>query len=93
MAVTCGTLPSSVKFAPGRIIGYLSVCRGVFPRPANISKEFGGGRTLKPGEVRLAQQSAHCRFHASWNCKKMHCMPRMLSHLHSLGGWTAPGQA
>ena len=24
---------------------------GVFPRPANISKEFGGGRTLRPGEV------------------------------------------
>ncbi len=23
---------------------------GVFPRPANISREFGGGRTLRPGE-------------------------------------------
>lgn len=24
---------------------------GVFPRPANISREYGGGRTLRPGEV------------------------------------------
>jgi hypothetical protein len=24
---------------------------GVFPRPANISQQYGGGRTLKPGEV------------------------------------------
>lgn len=24
---------------------------GVFPRPSNISREYGGGRTLKPGEV------------------------------------------
>ncbi|XP_022743540.1 uncharacterized protein LOC111294490 [Durio zibethinus] len=24
---------------------------GVFPRPGNISKKFGGGRTIRPGEV------------------------------------------
>lgn len=24
---------------------------GVFPRPSNISREYGGGRTLRPGEV------------------------------------------
>jgi hypothetical protein len=24
---------------------------GVFPRPENISKTYGGGRTIKPGEV------------------------------------------
>ncbi len=24
---------------------------GGFPRPANISREFGGGRTLRPGEA------------------------------------------
>ena len=34
-------------------------CRGVFPRPADISKEFGGGRTLKPGEVWAAQHLHH----------------------------------
>ena len=32
----------------------LPACRGVFPRPADISKEFGGGRTLRPGEVGAA---------------------------------------
>ena len=26
---------------------------GVFPRPQDISKAFGGGRTIRPGEVRL----------------------------------------
>lgn len=24
---------------------------GIFPRPANISRQYGGGRTFKPGEV------------------------------------------
>lgn len=24
---------------------------GVFPRPPNISKKYGGGRTIRPGEV------------------------------------------
>lgn len=24
---------------------------GVFPRPSNISREYGGGRTIRPGEV------------------------------------------
>lgn len=24
---------------------------GMFPRPDNISKAYGGGRTIKPGEV------------------------------------------
>ena len=27
---------------------------GVFPRPSNISREYGGGRTIRPGEVCLA---------------------------------------
>ena len=27
---------------------------GVFPRPENISKAFGGGRTIRPGEVGTA---------------------------------------
>ena len=27
---------------------------GVFPRPANISQAYGGGRTIRPGDVRLA---------------------------------------
>ena len=26
---------------------------GIFPRPANISRQYGGGRTFKPGEARL----------------------------------------
>ncbi|OMO61336.1 hypothetical protein COLO4_33459 [Corchorus olitorius] len=29
---------------------------GVFPRPGNISKTFGGGRTIRPGEVLETEQ-------------------------------------
>ncbi|CAL5221509.1 g3713 [Coccomyxa viridis] len=34
---------------------------GVFPRPANISKEFGGGRTLKPGEALETEEAKAAR--------------------------------
>ncbi len=31
---------------------------GVFPRPSNISREYGGGRTIRPGEVTI---NSHCK--------------------------------
>lgn len=42
----------------------------MFPRPENISKAFGGGRTLKPGEAlesedaRAARARRVCEVHA-----------------------------
>ena len=32
---------------------------GVFPRPANISKQYGGGRTIRPGEARPPTQTVN----------------------------------
>lgn len=33
---------------------------GVFPRPDNISKTFGGGRTIRPGEVDARNDPCSC---------------------------------
>jgi len=34
---------------------------GMFPRPENISKAFGGGRTLKPGEALESEDARAAR--------------------------------
>ncbi|KAK1278816.1 hypothetical protein QJS04_geneDACA016633 [Acorus gramineus] len=50
-------VPSASKLNPSEDDGDSGVYKpkvstwGVFPRPSNISKTFGGGRTIRPGEV------------------------------------------